>query len=349
MIRRAWCFLPLMIVPVLAGCGGSAVSTGSPTGAADAAFSVPQQTLDAALSCPDGFTHPDRPAILLVHGTFTAGFEQYQWTYQPLLENLGYDTCYVTYPDRGLGDQQVSAEYVADAIMRLHQMTGHKISVIGHSQGVSVTRWAIRWWPSVRDDIDDFVMEAGPNHGTTSTLPFTAVASLGLVGVPAAFLQFAPDSQFVAAENLGDETPGDISYTALYTQDDELVEPVSPVPTAAVDYGQGNPAVSNILLQDVCPGRIVDHVTIGLFDALAFQLAVDAISHPGPADIDRTIADNGGRTALCGAVSIVPMFAVAPLPQLITGLLQIVQQEPGNGLPALHLATREPPLMSYAQ
>ena len=51
------------------------------------------------------------------------------------------------------------------------------------------------------------------------------------------------------ALNSEDETPGEIDYSNIYTQFDELVQPVSPVPTAALDWQQGNPKVANILIQ----------------------------------------------------------------------------------------------------
>ncbi|MDB5987100.1 MAG: lipase [Nevskia sp.] len=346
-IRSAAVVVALALGGMLLGACGS--SGDASNDGDEPALETDQATLDKALTCT-GFTHPDKPAVLLVHGTFTAGFEQYEWTYQPLLSDRGFDVCYVTYPDRGLGDQQVSAEYVVNAIRSMRKQSGRKIAVIGHSQGVSVTRWAIKWWPSVRAAVDDFVMEAGPNHGTSSTGLFDILTKLPLLpGVPEVLLQFPADSMYTQASNRDDETPGDISYTALYSMFDELVEPSQPVPTAAVDFGLNNSKVSNILLQDVCAGRIVDHVTIGLFDSLAFALALDAISNDGPADIARTTATAGGKTQLCGIVPIVPSFDIAPLPELLTGLIGAVLKEPGNGLPALHLSKVEPPLKAYAQ
>ena len=44
----------------------------------------------------------------------------------------------MTYPDRGLGDSQISAEYVVHALRRIRAESGRKVAVIGHSQGVSV-------------------------------------------------------------------------------------------------------------------------------------------------------------------------------------------------------------------
>jgi triacylglycerol lipase len=335
---------------LLASCGGS--QPAAPSGAKadfpdEPALATDQAKLDQALLCTP-FQHADKPPVLLVHGTFTAGFEQYDWTYLPLLADRGYDVCLVTYPDRGLGDQQVSAEYVVNALRRIHARSGRKAALVGHSQGASMPRWAVKWWPSARAAVDDFVMLAGPNHGTSAG-PSTLLAgvpglsSLPIGLLPEAFYQFDPNSNFVQAMNHGDETPGDISYTSIYSGFyDELVEPATPVPTAGLDWKQGNPDVANILLQDVCPGRFVDHVTIGLTDALAFALVLDALEHPGPADPQRA-----GGSALCGLLPIVPDQVIAP--EVVSGLIAVLKQEPANGLPDPHLASAEPALKAYAQ
>lgn len=322
----------------------SACTSSTPGGADEVPGEPALQTdpakLAAGLDCTD-FTHPDKPAVLLVHGTFTAGFEQYEWTYKPLLVDRGYDVCTVTYPDRGLGDMQTSAEYVVYALREMRLRSGRKVAMIGHSQGVAVPRWAIKWWPSARNAVDDFVMQAGPNYGIS-------IARLGeipllpaLVGLPEVFYQFGPNSAFMQATNRGDQTPGDLSYTAMYSQFDELVRPVE---TAAIEPGQNNPKVTNILIQDICPARIVEHATIGLIDAVAFNLALDAIEHPGPANVERA-----GGTALCGLLPIVPNLVIPSLPDLLAGLITIAMKEPGNGLPGLHLAPAEPELRDYAR
>src|SRR5882672_3920455 len=120
-------------VLLLSSCGGS--GTPSATGAKadfpdEPALETDQARLDAALHCTP-FQHADKPPVLLVHGTFTAGFEQYAWTYLPLLADRGFDVCIVTYPDRGLGDQQVSAEYVVNALRRMRAQSGRKVAVVG--------------------------------------------------------------------------------------------------------------------------------------------------------------------------------------------------------------------------
>ena len=342
----------LLLALLCAGCSAGDGADESAGVGGDPPYETDQATLDSKLLCTP-FTHPDKPPVLLVHGTFTTGFEQYDWTYLPLLNQRGFDVCTVTYPDRGLGDMQISAEYVANAIRRIHERSGRKVAVIGHSQGVAVPRWAIKWWPSARAAVDDFVLQAGPNQGTVIADPPALLARLGIPlpsssafprPLPQAFHQFPPDSQFMQATNAGDQTPGDISYTALYTLFDELIQPAIPlpVPAGAIDYELGNPNVTNLLLQDLCPLKLTDHVTIGTVDRLSFELTLDAISNPGPLNIERA-----GGAALCGLLPIVPELILPS--NAVTQMLGILAQEFANGAPALHLATTEPPLKSYVR
>jgi hypothetical protein len=78
----------------------------------------------------------------------------------------GYDVCYVTIPERSLGDAQVNAEYVAYNIQDLaaKSSTG-KIYVIGHSQGNLNIQWALAFWPSLRSKVLGFGSVAGDFFG----------------------------------------------------------------------------------------------------------------------------------------------------------------------------------------
>ena len=343
---------PLVVPVLIAALALSACSSDldALAGGAEPRLETDVATLEAGYECTE-FAHPGNPPVLLVHGTFTHGQEQYNWTYKPLLIERGFDVCTVTYPDRGFGDVQVSAEYVVHAIRQIHARSGRQLAVIGHSQGVAVSRWAIKWWPSARDAVEDFVMLAGPNHGGDALAIFTlmgmvmpggATDTFPPIPLPTALHQLGGNTNFIRATNRDDETPGAIDYTALYTLFDELIQPVVPVPTAAVDWQMDNPRVRNILLQDVCPGRIVDHVTIGLTDRLAFELTLDAITQPGPADVERA-----GGAALCGLLPLVPDQAISPT--LLTDLLGLLPIEIATGAPDLHLTTAEPPLKPYAR
>jgi hypothetical protein len=186
----------------------------------------------------------------------------------PALVDMGFDVCTVTLPDRSLADIQVSSEYVVWAIRWMAARSGRKIDVVGHSQGAIQPRWALRFWPSLRRLVDDYVGMSGPNHGDVH-------ANTGCSGgscVPA-WWQYRIGSRFLAALNRGDETPGDVSYTTVFSQNDDLVQPFTSPPLAGA---------SNVMIQDLCPGRPVEHLGT-VSDAIAFSAVVDALTHPGPA------------------------------------------------------------------
>ena len=248
--------------------------------AADPSFSVPEEELAAALACSDltDTVGADRTPILLVHGTFTWGEEQFGWSWLPELDALGRDWCVVTYPDRGFGDLQVSAEYVAHAVLTIRDTTGRRVDMAGHSQGALMPRWALKYWPSVNAAVDDFVMLAGPNHGTA-----VAGSSGSPMEMPEAFWQMRQGSAFVTTLNEGDESPGSVSYTSLYTWTDELVQP-SYGPDATAPLAEDD-NVTNLALQEACPGRVVDHLTIGTTDRASFLLTLAAFDQDGPLDV----------------------------------------------------------------
>lgn len=169
-------FISLMTALTLTACGSDGGSADEP------AFETPVATLDAALACTP-FANPDKPPVLLVHGTATAGYEQWEWTYIPLLVERGFDVCAITYPDRGLGDMQISAEYVVHALRRIRAESGRKVAMIGHSQGALMPRWALKWWPSARAAVQDFVLLAGPNPGPANIERAGGAALCGLLPI----------------------------------------------------------------------------------------------------------------------------------------------------------------------
>ncbi len=237
-------------------------------------YTVPMKSLRAAVHCPGGFKHPKHEPVLLVHGTFVRGQINYAWGYMASLRKLGFDVCYVDLPNGAMGDIQVSSESVAYAVHAMHSMSGRKVDMLGVSQGGLEERWAAKWWPDVQNDLDDVVMHASPNHGTFS-------APSAFAHCFASCWQMAAGSRFLHALNRGDETPGDISYTSIYTDFDELVQPQLPDSTSALRGAR------NIRIQTLCPGRPTDHGAISSSDAVAFALDVDAFTHRGPADPKR--------------------------------------------------------------
>lgn len=87
---------------------------------------------------------------------------------------------------------------------------GHrKISMVGHSQGGMIGRWALRYWPDTRALVDDYVGLASSNHDTAE--PNFSVQCPTL-GCDAANWQQRTGSNFLTALNSG-RRPGRGSAT----------------------------------------------------------------------------------------------------------------------------------------
>jgi triacylglycerol lipase len=284
------------------------------------ALETPIPALDAALHCPGAFTHPEHEPVLLVHGTYTNERENWEWNYAAALPQQGFDVCLVRLPDRANPDIQISTEYVVHAIRRMTAATGRKVDVLGHSQGGLEPRWAVKWWPDVQAAVDDLVMLATPNHGTL--IADVMSAAFGGRCTPSCW-QMRTTSQFIAALNAGDETPGAVSYTSVYSRTDELVQPATTAPVAGG---------SNIELADVCPGRLGEHLAI-VADAVAHAVVVDALTQPGSASVARINRATCRKLAMPG---FDPVAAVL-----------LVQNDPAppQGFPAV--TPSEPPLKPY--
>lgn len=239
--------------------------------ATDPPLSVERGAVMAVLHCPASFTKPKTP-VLLVHGTGSTSAESWAHSYAKTLPPAGHDVCTIDLPQRALGDIQVAAEYVVVAIHEVAARSGRHIDVLGHSQGGLEPRWALKWFPSTQALVDDYVSLSTPQHGS---LDAAGVCTVGTCA-PAVWQQ-RPGSKFLDALNAGDETPGDVSYTSIYSLTDEIVPELPPPATSIIQGGR------SIAVQDVCPARPVNHVG-ALHDAVEFALVTDAFDHPGPAD-----------------------------------------------------------------
>jgi hypothetical protein len=248
----------------------------APTTQKGPALSVPGGALASSLSCSGPLSRLPRDPVLLVPGTTMDPEVGFSWNYEPALTARGYTWCAVTLPADATGDVQIAGEYVVSALRTMSRAAGRKVDVIGWSQGGMVPRWALRFWPDTRALVDDVVGLSPSNHGTT-------VADLACQSscTPANWQQRSV-SAFTAALNSRAETFAGISYTVAYTQLDEIVVP-NLGPRASSALRTGNGLISNVPLQQVCPTNTADHFAIGSYDAVGWALALDALTHAGPA------------------------------------------------------------------
>jgi alpha-beta hydrolase superfamily lysophospholipase len=251
----------------------------APAAAAEPRLTVAKPKLAAALHCTDGIDDATRTPVMIVTGTGASGAEAYGIA-KPALDLNGAPVCYVDFPNFTTADVQVSVQYLVHGLRVMSRRAGRRVAVFGISQGGLLPRIALTYWPSLRAKVSDVVSAAGTQHGTTAG---RATCAKGCI--PAAWQQRA-GSKFLRALNARrDETPGPTSWTTVRSATDEVVQPQTGAhPTSALK------GASNILIQDVCPGREVTHIGTAL-DSVAWAAADDAIANDGPAKVSRLPAD----------------------------------------------------------
>jgi hypothetical protein len=312
---------------MLAGTLLVAVLPWSPAGASEPgpALSVTSADLARALTCSGPLTGLTRDPVLLTPA-FSTGPESYGFNYERQLPAIGITTCTLTLPDDGYGDLQHDAEYDVLAIRAINAASGRKVVLLGHQHGGLDGLWALKFWPDLAGKVSDFISLATPYNGTR----YAANLCHGLGRCPASYWQISTGSHFLAA--LAGPLPVGPSYTSIASQYDELIVPQP--------YASHLDGAENVILQDICPGRPIEHFTI-LADNLTYLLVLDALGHPGPAnpaDIPASVCRGPlylpGVTSPAGGVGVLEGFG-----GFLTGLLAHV---------AGSLAS-EPPVAAYAR
>jgi triacylglycerol esterase/lipase EstA (alpha/beta hydrolase family) len=270
-------FIAAFAVPAQAAATGYA-----PIDRPGPALDVPAADLAASLRCSANLTTSTHEPILLVPGTTLTPAAEFSWSYERAFGQLGLPWCTVTLPDSGMGDIQTAGEYVVHAIRAMYADTHKRVQIVGHSQGGMVPRWALRFWPDTRAMVDDVIGMSPSNHGTLDA----DALCLPVAGCAPSIWQQERNSPFLDALNSGAETFEGVSYTDIYTVEDEVVVPnLNGDGSSALHTGAGT--ITNVAVQSVCPGHITDHLLIGTADPVAFALVMDALTHKGPADPSR--------------------------------------------------------------
>src|SRR5437763_2871216 len=269
--------LALASVATAAPAGASSAGPYAPPDRPGPPLDVPPADLSASLTCTGNVVAATREPVLLVAGTALTPASNFSWNYERAFTRLGLPYCAVTLPDREMADIQTAGEYIVHAIRAMYQMAGRKVDILGFSQGGMAPRWALRFWPDTRPLVDDLVGIDPSNHGTLD-----ANGACTPSCAPAVWQQRS-GSHFLAALNSAAETFAGISCTVVYSRDDEVVVPnFDASGSSSLHTGAG--AVVNVAAQQICPTDLSEHLAMGSYDAVAYAVAVDALTHPGPAD-----------------------------------------------------------------
>lgn len=240
---------------------------------------VSKKKLKASVTCSKGVRNAKRQPVLLFPATGVDSKNNFSWNYENLFDQQGIPWCASDQAGKrstNMDDLWVRSYYVSYAIRKVHRMAGRKISVMGHSQGGMIMRIGLRFWPDTRRMVDDVIGFAGTNHGTDGGSSGSDCSTICTAGAR----QQASGSRFIKALNSRRETFKHVSYTEIFTSNDEIV---TPQPKASSVAGKGK--ITNIGVQEICPADPSDHLQIGTSDAVGSALALDALGRRGPAKV----------------------------------------------------------------
>jgi triacylglycerol esterase/lipase EstA (alpha/beta hydrolase family) len=307
------------------------LAVATPAQAAAPALRVTKADVLKALTCKGDLATSERQPVLFLHGTTSNSKANWSWNWNRALRQQGpadhWAYCDLDSPESGNEDIQVAGEYVVRAIRIMHHRAGRDIDLVGHSQGGMVGRWALKYWPDTRGMVDDYVGLSSSNHGTTV---FQGQCST-TQSCSAANWQQQADSNFLAALNAGQETYDEIDYTEISTQDDEVVVP------STSPYLTEGPNVTNVSVQELCPTETVDHFAMAYSNA-AWLIGLDALTHRGPAVLDRVDAST------CGA-PYMPGVDPAAFPTNVAAALE----QTASSSASAPMYAQEPRLRCYAR
>ncbi|KAJ5810962.1 hypothetical protein N7447_010478 [Penicillium robsamsonii] len=263
----------------------------------DAPYSIPEATLRSAIYIPPTFSYGknDKIPVLLVPGTADPAGSTYYFNYAKLFAaNPNTDPVWINIPDNSLGDIQSNAEYVAYAINYISGLSRCSIGVLSWSQGSLDVQWALKYWPSTRAAVSDFMAVSGDFHGTV-------VETLCMLAEPVcspAVQQQGYDTKFIRALRGGDGDSAFVPTTSVYSGYDFVVQPQSGEWASAALRDVHGVGVSNVQVQVACAGRAAggfySHSAM-LVNPLAYALFVDALVHDGPGRLERI-----DLNAVCG-------------------------------------------------
>ncbi|MEY7979349.1 esterase/lipase family protein [Streptomyces pilosus] len=230
-------------------------------------------------TCAPSAAHP-RP-VVLVHGTLGNSVDNWLGL-APYLKHRGYCVYSLDYGQlpgvpffHGLGPVEKSAEQLDAFVDKVLAATGaDEADLVGHSQGGMMPRHYLKFLGGAAE-VNALVGIAPSNHGTTlggltALLPYFPGAEDLLSEATPALADQVAGSDFLTRLNAGGDTVPGVRYTVIATRYDQVVTPYRS------SFLTG-PNVRNVLLQDLCPVDLSEHLAVGLFDRIVFHEVANAL------------------------------------------------------------------------
>ncbi|MCF3104471.1 alpha/beta fold hydrolase [Streptomyces roseoverticillatus] len=244
------------------------LAVGSTASAADRPATVSSGWND--FSCKPSAAHP-RP-VVLVHGTL--GNATDNWLLMaPYLVKRGYCVFSLDYGKLpgvpmfyGLGPIAKSAEELSAYVDKVRDATGaDKVDMVGHSQGGMMPRYYINFLGGA-SKVNHLIGLAPSSHGTTmmgltKLMDSVPGARKALGGMAQGLTDQALGSDFLNRLNASPDTMPGVEYSVIATKYDQVVTP------HGTNYLSG-PNVRNVMLQDLCPVDLSEHISIGSVDRI---------------------------------------------------------------------------------
>jgi hypothetical protein len=137
--------------------------------AGDAPYDTPEATLRAAIKLPAGFTYGQKIPVIMSPGTGVTGTQTFSGNFMKQLANsTTMDPVVLDIPDNLLDDIQTNAEFLAYSTNYVSAISNNQnVSVITWSQGSLNMQWAMKYWPSTRAVVRNFVPVSPDLKGST--------------------------------------------------------------------------------------------------------------------------------------------------------------------------------------
>ncbi len=234
-------------------------------------------------------------------------------------------------------------------------MSNTNVSVLAWSQGNLDTQWALKYWPSTRSHVSDFVSISPDFHGTE--FAYASCPGTASVNCVPAVIQQEYNSNFVTTLRANGGDSAYVPTTTLYSSADEVVQPQNGTGASAFMLDARGVGVTNNQVQYVCPGQPAGgnftHEGM-LYNPLSLALIQDALTHPGPGEVSRL-----NLASVCAELvspGITPQdivltegkpllncqtLSLTAIETLVVAVVAIALFDPK--------VTTEPPIKSYAQ